>query len=81
MFITIKKWIISFLVFIVSLAITTFIGFYAEILLIGPHTGILPQNFFIPVAIFLLLVIAGIPVWLARKTFNHFKQKEMNYLL
>ncbi len=76
-----KKWIISFFVFILSFAITVFIGFYAEIFLIGPHTSILPQNFFIPVAILLLMIIVGIPVWLGRKTFYHFKQKEMNNLL
>jgi hypothetical protein len=76
-----KKWIISFLVFILSLAAVTFIGFYAEIFLIGPHTGILPQNFFIPVAILLLMIIVGIPVWLGRKAFYHFKKKEMNNLL
>jgi hypothetical protein len=78
MFITIKIWIISFLVFIVSLVVTAFIGFYAQIFLIGPHTGILPQKFFIPVAILLLLLIVGIPLWLGRKAFYYFKQKEMN---
>jgi hypothetical protein len=75
-----KKWIISLLVFILSLVFTVFIGFYAEIFLIGPHTGILPQNFFILVAIFLLLIIVGIPVWLGRKAFYHFKHKEISNL-
>jgi hypothetical protein len=73
-----KKWIIFFLVFILSLAGTVFIGFYAEIFLIGPHSGILPQNFFIPIAILLLLLIVGIPVWLGRKAFYYFKKKESN---
>ncbi|MDZ7623426.1 MAG: hypothetical protein U5J96_03125 [Ignavibacteriaceae bacterium] len=75
-----KKWILSSLVFILTLAVTVFIGFYAAIFLIGPHTGILPEAFFIPVGIFLLIIIIGIPVLLTRFTFHHFKEKEKNNL-
>jgi len=71
-----KKWLLSSFVFILSLAVTVVIGLYAEILLIGPHSGILPQSLFIPVGLLLLSLIIVIPVWIGRKTFIHFKLKE-----
>jgi len=75
-----KKWIISSLVLILSLAVTVFIGFYVAIFLIGPHSDILPDWLHIPVGIIMLVLILGIPVWLGRKTFHQFRHKENNNL-
>lgn len=71
-----KKWIISFVVFILSLASTVFIGFYAGIFLIGPHSDILPEIIHIPAGLILLTIIIGIPLWLGRVTFIQISQKE-----
>ena len=74
------KWILSSAVFILSLAVTVFIGFYLAIFLIGPHSDILPEVIHVPVGIILLTIIIGIPSWLGRKTFLRFKLKEKNNL-
>lgn len=69
------KWILSSVVFILSLAITVFIGFYAAIFLIGPHSDILPEALHVPAGIILLIIIVGIPLWLGRKIFVAYKRK------
>ena len=74
------KWILSILVFLISLAVAGFIGFYTSIFLIGPHSDILPDFIHIPVGIILLTTIIGIPFWLARLILNHLKDKEKNNL-
>jgi hypothetical protein len=71
-----KKWLLSSTVFILSLFVAGSIGFYAALFLIGSHSGILPRFLFIPVGLLLLLLIIGIPVWLGKKTFIHFKLNE-----
>ncbi len=68
------------MVFILSLAVTGFVGFYTAIFLVGPHADILPEILQVPVGILLLLLTTGIPVWFGRKTFVHFKIKEKNNL-
>lgn len=72
------KWILGSVVFLLSLAITGFIGFCVAIFLVGPHSDILPEIIHVPVGIILLLIIIGIPFWLRRKTFLQFKRKEKN---
>jgi hypothetical protein len=69
---------LSLVVFILSLAVTGFIGFYVAIFLVGPHSDILPEIIHVPVGIILLIIIIGIPLWLGRKTFLMFKRKEKN---
>lgn len=73
-----NKWIFGSSVFIVSLALTAFVGFYVAIFLIGPHSDVLPDWLHLPVGIILLILILGIPVWLGLKTFYHFRHKEKN---
>lgn len=70
-----KKWIVSSSVFIVSLAITAFIGFYVAIFLIGPHSDVLSEWLHLPVGIILLILIVGLPIWLGRKVFYHLGKK------
>jgi hypothetical protein len=74
------KWILGSVVFILSLAITGFIGFYVAIFLVGPHSDILPEIIHVPIGIILLLIIIGISFWLGRKTLLQFKRKEKNNL-
>jgi hypothetical protein len=71
-----KKWITSIVVFILSFAVTAFVGFYSAIFLAGPHSDVLPEILQFPVGLFLLILIIGIPVWLSIKTFMKFKMKE-----
>jgi hypothetical protein len=68
------------MVFILSLAVTGFVGFYTAIFLIGPHADTFPEVIHAPVGIILLIIIIGIPLWLGRKTFLQFKRKEKNNL-
>ena len=70
-----KKWIISIAVFVVSFAVIAFVSFYAAIFLVGPHSDLLPEIFFIPVVVFLLVLTLGIPVWIAAKTFKRLDAK------
>jgi len=70
------KWILSSVVFILSLAVTGFVGFYAAIFLVGPHSDVLPEILYVPVGLLLLMIIIGVPLWLGRKTFALFKRKE-----
>jgi hypothetical protein len=75
-----KKWMFSLVVFILSLAVTGFVGFYVAIFLVGPHADILPEVIHAPVGIILLIIIVASPLWLGRKTFLQFKRKEKNNL-
>jgi hypothetical protein len=70
-----KKCIVSVIFFLLSFGVTAFVGFYAAIFLIGPHSDILPEVFFIPVGIVLLILIMGTPVWVTRKIFNLMNKK------
>ena len=70
-----SKWIVSVIVFLLSFTVTVFVGFYTAIFLIGPHSDILPEALHIPAGIILLIVITGIPVWLARKIFKLLNKK------
>jgi protein-S-isoprenylcysteine O-methyltransferase Ste14 len=74
------KWILSFVVLILSLAVTVFVGFYVAIFLVGPHADTLPEMFHVSVGLLLLMIIIGVPFWLGRKTFLQFKRKEKNNL-
>jgi hypothetical protein len=76
-----KKWILSFVVFILSISVTGFVGFYVAIFLVGPHSDILPEILHVPVGLLLLILIIGVPLWLGRKTFILFNRKEKNNLL
>ena len=68
-----KKWVVSIVVFVLSLAVTGFIGFYSAIFLIGPHSDILPEIFRVPVGLLLLIIIIGVPTWFSKKIFKRFK--------
>ena len=70
-----KKWIISIAVFILSFAVTAFVGFYTAIFLVGPHSDVLPEILQFPVGLLLLLLIIGIPLLIARKIFIKLNKK------
>lgn len=72
-----KKWILTLLIFLSAVAVTSFVGFYLTIFLIGPHSDILPDWLHIPVGIILLVLIIGIPAWLANKVYTVSKHREI----
>lgn len=71
-----SKWILSIIVFLISILITGYFGFFVIIFLVGPHSDILPDVVHIPAGVFLLTLIIGIPVLIGWKTFNYLKLKE-----
>ena len=71
-----KKWIISISVFILSFAVSAFVGFYGAIFLVGPHSDVLPEILQVPVGLLLWLLIIGIPFLIARKTFKKLNHKK-----
>ncbi|MBK9096578.1 MAG: hypothetical protein IPM14_00380 [bacterium] len=74
------KWIVSLFVFLFSLAVIGVAGFFFTIFLIGPHSDILPDDVHIPVGLFLLTLIIGIPLLLWMKSFNYLKRKEQKII-
>jgi hypothetical protein len=70
-----KKWIISIAAFLFSFAAISVISFYAAIFLVGPHSSILPEIFFVPVALLLLALTLCIPALIFYKTFKRLKTK------
>ena len=71
-----KKWIISIAVFILSFAVTAFVGFYGAIFLVGPHSDVLPEILQVPVGLLLWLLIIGIPLLIARGIFKKLNHKK-----
>jgi hypothetical protein len=70
-----KKWILSLLVFLLSFSALALISFYAAIFLTGPHSDILAETIYLPVRLLLLLLVIGLPLWLAHKIFFRFKNR------
>jgi len=70
------KWVSGLLVFTLSLSATLFVGFYVAIFLMGPYSDILPHWLHIPVGIFLLIIIIGIPALLGNKAYIFLKRRE-----
>lgn len=71
-----KKLILSILVFLSSLTPIVASGFFVGMLLVGPHSDILPTFFRVPIGIALWIFVIGTPLWLSYKTYMHFKNKE-----
>jgi hypothetical protein len=73
-----KKWVLSILVFLVTLAILTFFGFFLVIFLAGPHSDILPEYLAAPVFFTVLFFVLAVPSWLAFKTFKFFDKNKLS---
>jgi len=71
-----KKWILSLVVFVVSIAVTAIAGFFLGIFLVGPHSDTLPRALQVPVGLGIWAGVLGIPIWLSYKTFTIYKSRE-----
>jgi hypothetical protein len=69
----VKHWLLALATLIVSLAAIAVIGFYAAIMLVGPHADLLPHALQVPVGLLLWAGVLGVPVWLARKVYRSSK--------
>ncbi len=65
-----KKWAIILIVFLGSFITTAFVCYYLAIILVGPHSDILPGFLYIPILVILWLSIPGIPAWLSLFTYK-----------
>jgi hypothetical protein len=72
------KWILSVLIFLVTLAVLAFFGFFLAIFLAGPHSDILPEYFKSPAFITILFVVLAIPSWLAYKIFQRLNSRKLS---
>ena len=71
-----KKWVVSALVFLGSLLATASLGFFLALILVGPHSDILPRVLHVPVGLLLWSGVLGIPAWLSWITYRKFKARE-----
>ncbi len=71
-----KYWFLTIAVFLGSLLATAVIGFFLGVLLVGPHSDILPSVLHIPVGLMLWLFVLGLPLWLARLTYRKLQRRK-----
>ena len=65
-----KQWVIISIVFLSSFIATAFVCYYLAIILVGPHSDILPGLLYIPVIVILWLSLPGVPSWLSLLTYK-----------
>jgi hypothetical protein len=70
-----KQWVIISIVFLGSFIATAFVCYYLAIILVGPHSDIMPGFLYIPVLVILWLSIPGIPCWLSLLTYKKLTSK------
>ncbi len=71
-----KYWFLTIAVFLGSLLVTAVIGFFLGVLLVGPHSDILPFILRIPVGLMLWLFVLGLPLWLARLMYRKLQRRK-----
>jgi len=71
-----KQWLTIIAVFLGSLLATAFVGFLLALILVGPHSDILPHVLHVPVGLLLWLVVLGIPSWLSWITYRKIKRRD-----
>jgi hypothetical protein len=65
-----RRWLITLSVFIASLAVSAVVGFYIAVVLVGPHSDLLPEPMRVPVGLLVWAGVLGVPAWLARKAYR-----------
>ena len=70
-----KHWLLALAVFAASLVASAVIGFFAAIMLAGPHSGLLPEAMQQPVLLLLWICVIGVPLWFAYRTFRAVKRR------
>lgn len=71
-----KQWVAIIAVFLGSLLVTAIVGFFLALLLVGPHSDILPGVLRVPVGLLLWLGVLGIPFWLSWATYRKFRHRD-----
>lgn len=67
-----KPWLVSIAAFVGSLLVTALAGFFLAILLVGPHSDILPRVLQVPVGLLMWSGVLGVPFWLSWITYKKF---------
>ncbi len=70
-----KQWMVILAVFLGSLLVTVPVGLFLGLLLVGPHSDILPQVLRVPVGLLLWLAVPGVPSWLSWIAYRKLKHK------
>lgn len=66
----------SVVVFICAAAVTAVAGLFLGLVLVGPHSDLLPEALKAPLGLLILAGVLGIPVWLSCKTFSKYAARE-----
>jgi hypothetical protein len=77
--ISLKKWFVSLAVFIGTGAVTAVVGLFLGLLLVGPHSDLLPEAFRVPAGLLIWAGILGIPAWLSCKVFSKYATREKRH--
>jgi hypothetical protein len=72
----VKQWVAIIAVFLGSLLVTAFVGFFLALILVGPHSDILPGVLRVPAGLLLWSGVLGIPSWLSWATYRKFKRRD-----
>lgn len=65
-----KRWLLTLLVYIISLAVIATVAFFLALFLVGPHGGILPDALHLPTGILLWICVIAIPLWTGYRTYK-----------
>ena len=71
-----RKWILSAIVLLAAFAGVGFVGFVLAIILVGPHSDVLPGFMRVPVGLLIWAGVIGLPSWLSYKTYIKCRAKE-----
>ena len=74
--IALKKWLLSAVAFICAAGLTAVVGILLGLLLVGPHSDLLPEVLRAPTGLLIWAGVLGIPVWLSYKVFSKYASKE-----
>ncbi len=70
-----KQWIVIPVVFLGGLLVTVPVGLFLGLLLVGPHSDILPQALRALVGLLLWLAVLGVPSWISWIAYRKLKHK------
>ena len=79
--ISLKKWFVSLAVFIGVGTVTAVLGLFLGLLLVGPHSDLLPEAFRVPAGLLMWAGVLGIPAWLSYKVFSKYATREKGHYI
>jgi len=72
----VRPWLIAAVVYLCALAILAATGFFAVLLLVGPHGGLLPRQFTTLVFALFWLTVLIAPFAIARRVYKRYGEKK-----